>query len=48
MSDSFHNCSLVLAILKLISFKGKILFNNKDISFYKKKDLIKLRRLNCK
>ena len=36
--------SLVLAILKLISFKGKILFNDKDISFYKKNDLIKLRK----
>ena len=36
--------SLVLAILKLISFKGKILFNNKDISFYKKNDLTKLRK----
>ena len=36
--------SLVLAILKLISFKGKISFNNKDISFYKKNDLTKLRK----
>jgi len=36
--------SLVLAILKLISFKGKILFNNKDISSYKKNDLLKLRK----
>ena len=36
--------SLILAILKLIPFKGKIFFNNKDISTYKKKDLIKLRK----
>jgi microcin C transport system ATP-binding protein len=36
--------SLVLAILKLISFEGKILFNKKDISFYKKNDLLKLRK----
>lgn len=36
--------SLVLAILKLISFEGTILFNHKDISLYKKKDLIKIRK----
>jgi microcin C transport system ATP-binding protein len=36
--------SLVLAILKLISFKGKIFFKDKDISLCKKNDLIKLRK----
>jgi len=36
--------SLVLAILKLITFEGKILFNNKDISSYKKNELLKLRK----
>ena len=36
--------SLVLAILKLISFEGKIIFNNKEISSYKKNDLLKLRK----
>jgi microcin C transport system ATP-binding protein len=36
--------SIVLAILKLISFEGTILFNHKDISLYKKKDLIKIRK----
>ena len=36
--------SLILALLKLISFKGKILFNNLDISKLKSKDLIKIRK----
>ena len=36
--------SLVLAILRLISFEGKILFNNKNISSYKKNELLKLRK----
>ena len=36
--------SLVLAILKLISFEGKILFKNKNISSYRKSELLKLRK----
>ena len=36
--------SLILALLKLISFKGKIIFNNIDISRLKNKELIKFRR----
>ena len=36
--------SLILALLKLISFKGKILFNDLDISKLKSKDLIKIRK----
>tara|TARA_B110000116_G_scaffold265442_1_gene274667 strand:- start:1779 stop:3368 length:1590 start_codon:yes stop_codon:yes gene_type:complete len=36
--------SLVLAILKLINYKGKIFFNNKNISSYKKNELIKIRK----
>jgi ABC-type uncharacterized transport system, duplicated ATPase component len=35
---------LILALLKLISFKGKILFNDLDISKLKSKDLIKIRK----
>tara|TARA_B110000263_G_C15279722_1_gene497743 strand:+ start:30 stop:1622 length:1593 start_codon:yes stop_codon:yes gene_type:complete len=36
--------SLVLAILKLISYRGHIIFNKKDISLIKKNDLKKLRK----
>ena len=36
--------SLVLAILKLISFKGKVFFNQNDISIYKKNELAKIRK----
>ena len=36
--------SLVLAILRLISFKGKIIFNEKNISTIKSKELKKLRK----
>jgi microcin C transport system ATP-binding protein len=36
--------SLVLAILKLISFKGKIVFDNKDISSLKNNDFINYRK----
>ena len=36
--------SLVLAILKLISYRGHIIFNKKDISLIKKNNLKKLRK----
>ena len=36
--------SLVLALLKLISFKGRIIFNNKDISLTKNNKFKKLRK----
>ena len=36
--------SLVLALLKLIKFEGKIIFNNKDISNIKNSNFIKLRK----
>tara|TARA_B110000438_G_scaffold295205_1_gene337831 strand:+ start:1191 stop:2789 length:1599 start_codon:yes stop_codon:yes gene_type:complete len=36
--------SLVLALLKLISFKGKVIFNNNDISSIKFKEFIKIRK----
>jgi len=36
--------SLVLAILKLISFKGKIVFDNQDISLLKNNDFINYRK----
>ena len=36
--------SLVLAILKLISFEGKIIFNNQDISLIKNNEFKKIRK----